>query len=189
VLLVGYSMGGSISLNYLSLPIPSEIKGAVVFSVPVVLKSSVEALTKKGNGFYRKRFLQKLKAKMQVKARMFPDLIDVSEIERIQYFEEFDERYTAPLHGFESAEAFYDAGSTLKKLPEITRPVLIVNAINDPFLGEECYPFDVCTDLPNIYLEAPKKGGHVGFAMNQKLQSYMDDRPLQFYNTHISLSV
>jgi predicted alpha/beta-fold hydrolase len=187
VLLVGYSMGGSISLNYLGsiMDIPASVIGAVVFSVPVVLYSSVTALSEKGNGFYRKRFMEKLKAKMKTKAEMFPDQIDVNGIDSISYFEEYDNRFTAPLHGFRDADHFYHEGSALPRLRDIEKPVLIVNAIDDPFLGEECYPYDLCEALTNVYLETPGKGGHVGFPVNRRLESFMDFRALEFYQSYI----
>lgn len=183
VVLVGYSMGGSISLNYLAAAgkVPASVLGAVVFSVPVVLYSSVVALSQKGNGFYRKRFMEKLKVKMKIKAGMFPDILDITGLDEISYFEEFDNRFTAPLHGFENADHFYREGSVLNKLANIERPVLIVNAIDDPFLGEECYPIDLCEHLPHVFIETPRKGGHVGFPVNRRLQSYMDFRALDFY--------
>jgi predicted alpha/beta-fold hydrolase len=43
------------------------------------------------------------------------------------------------------------------------KPLFIINALNDPFLGKDCYPVDEATKNPYIFLEMPKSGGHVGF--------------------------
>lgn len=181
--LVGYSMGGSMSLNYLAqFPNASSlVRGAAVFSVPLDLYSSVRSLSQSGNQFYRSRFLKKLRNRMLMKHAVFPAEFNIEGIENIRTFEEFDTRFTAPIHGFSDAMDFYAQGSTLSKLKDIEVPVLIVNAINDPFLGDECYPIEYASSLTNIFLETPKEGGHVGFSMDRKYTSYMDYRPAEFF--------
>jgi len=75
IYLVGFSMGGNMSLNYLGRlgsAVPNKVKGACVFSVPLVLKSSVEALSSKINRIYRRRFIKKLGEKIRQKAELFP---------------------------------------------------------------------------------------------------------------------
>ncbi len=174
-------MGGSMSLNFLARSNHHNVRAAAIFSTPLDLYSSVKSLSQGGNAFYRKRFLKKLKHKITLKHDRFPELIDLDGIDRIETFEEFDNRYTARLHGFNDAHDFYSKASTVDKLKDIRCPVLIVNALNDPFLGDECYPVDECRRLDNIYLETPKGGGHVGFSYDRTYRSYMDHRPLEFF--------
>ena len=76
---------------------------------------------------------------------------------------EFDDKFTAPLHGFEDAEDYYSRCSSKNFVSEITVPTLILNALNDPFLPEESYPYALLEPLENIFFETPKRGGHVGF--------------------------
>lgn len=183
IALVGFSMGGSMTLKYLGEKgnkVPEEVVGGVAFSVPVSLKSSVDALAKRKNRVYRKRFLKKLEEKIRKKAADFPDEITYEGFKEIKYFPDFDNLYTAPLHGFEDAEDFYNKASAQRYVYGTKTPILIVNAINDPFLGEECYPTDKCEDHEYIYLEMPAHGGHVGFGLAGSEFTYMEKRALEF---------
>jgi hypothetical protein len=111
---------------------------------------------------------------------MHPDVIDVNNIEAIKTFDEFHERYTVPLHGFDSINDFYQKATCDQYLENIERPCLIVNAYNDPMLGDECYPFSFAEKSTNIFLEVPKVGGHVGFTIPKSKWSYMEYRSRDF---------
>jgi len=180
---VGFSMGGSLTLKYLGDKRDNareEIIGGAVFSVPVSLKSSVDALSLKGRGFYRKRFLKKLELKIRKKAVSHPEKIKLIDFRKVKLFQDFDNVYTAPLHGFKDAEDFYKTASVNNYMWSVQKPVLLVNAINDPFLGEECYPYKRCEDHQYIHFESPEHGGHVGFGLQGSSHNYMEERAFEF---------
>ncbi|MFT6867120.1 MAG: putative alpha/beta-fold hydrolase [Cyclobacteriaceae bacterium] len=181
VVLFGYSMGGSMTLKYLGERKQDErIKGAVTFSVPCNLKDSSQTLKLKENQIYEKRFLKKLVEKMKIKAQIYPNLIDVINIDELRDFDEFHEKYTAPLHGFKDMEDFFESASCDQFLPNIYKPVLIVNALNDPMLGEKCYPIEIAEKSAFVYLEMPKLGGHTGFSCLGEKYSWMEKRANDF---------
>ena len=183
IVLIGFSMGGSMTLKYLGeekYPASKEIKASVVFSVPCDLKSSSRALDKFSNAFYRNRFLKKLKKKLVLKAEQFPDSFDVSNFDTIKSFTVFDNRYTAPLHGFKDADDFYTQASATRYLPALGIPTLIVNAKNDPILAPECFPYALAERLSKIYFETPRHGGHGGFPLQGKEENWMDVRAFEF---------
>ncbi|MFA0964229.1 YheT family hydrolase [Roseivirga sp. BDSF3-8] len=182
--LTGFSMGGSMVLNLLGqgmATLPAEVVGGVVFSVPCDLGASARHLSAPGNGFYRKRFLKKLIRKMHEKHRSFPDRVAISGAEAIRHFAEFDNQFTAPLHGFENAEEFYLKASANQYLSNIQHPVLIVNAANDPFLPPACYPVKLAENHPSVHLEIPEEGGHVGFMMKGRRETYAEVRAYEFF--------
>ncbi len=181
IVLVGFSMGGSMTLKYLGerLP-PEEIKSAITFSVPRNLGSSADELDKPDKKFYLNRFLKKLEKKIRAKAIQFPDALSAEGFETITTFREFDTRYTAPLHGFTDALDFYTKASCYPYLQSIALPVLLVNAQNDPFLPEDCYPVELARHHPCLFLETPEHGGHVGFSLAGKKTNWMEKRALQF---------
>ena len=188
VVLAGFSMGGNMTLKYLgevSEQLPVQVKGGAAFSVPINLASSVTELGKRANSFYRKRFLSKLEKKIREKAQKYPDQIKMSDFRQIRYFPDFDNLYTAPLHGFENAEDFYYKASAERYMYQIKVPVLLVNAWNDPFLPEECYPVSACKDHKFLYFEAPRYGGHVGFTIKGSEFNYMEKRAMQFFRGDI----
>jgi len=98
-----------------------------------------------------------------VKHSRFPEHFDISGLAAVRNFSTFDNRFTAPLHGFKSAEDYWNHSSSKQFLGNIRIPTLLVNAANDPFLGSGCYPFEEAAQNPDFFLEVPKQGGHVGF--------------------------
>jgi predicted alpha/beta-fold hydrolase len=165
IYLIGFSMGGNISLKYLGERgehVNPKIKAAVTFSVPIDLVGSSKVLSKWWNNFYMQRFIRSLRKKIELKSKIYPEL-NLEGYERIRSFKGFDNKYTAPIHGFEDAFDYWQKSSSLQYLDKITVPVLIVNALNDTFLSETCFPYDIAKNSEFIFLETPKTGGHVGF--------------------------
>jgi hypothetical protein len=166
VVLVGFSMGGNIVLKLLGEQgkrVDPAIRAAVTFSVPCDLASAAREMAKPSNALYMRRFLRMLRGKIRAKMELFPGRIDDSGYERMRTFKDFDDRYTAPLCGFQSAEDYWARAGSRPLLAEIRVPTLIVNALDDPFLGEACYPREEALHHPFLHLETPRSGGHVGF--------------------------
>jgi predicted alpha/beta-fold hydrolase len=166
IVLVGFSVGGNITLKYLGengANIPKEIKAAAAISPPVDLGASADKLARPGNMLYMMNFLQSLKSKLERKEEQFPGKIDLRPLRSIKTFRQFDDAYTAPLNGFESAQDYYNKCSSVHYLKNITVPTLILTSANDPFLPEPCYPIKEAESNENLYLEMPATGGHVGF--------------------------
>jgi uncharacterized protein len=183
ITLVGFSMGGSMSLKYVGERrgmLPTQVRSAVTFSVPCDLKSSATELDKPSKKFYLNRFLKKLEKKIRAKSALFPEQISTAGLEKIKTFREFDNKYTAPLHGFADADDFYAKASSGPYIHSIEIPTLIVNALNDPFLPDECYPVEIAKNHLNVYLETPSRGGHVGFSLYGTSESWMERRAYEF---------
>ncbi|HAI76942.1 MAG TPA: alpha/beta hydrolase [Microscillaceae bacterium] len=171
IALVGFSMGGNMTLKYLgekSTQVPAVIQKAVVFSVPCDLVAGAAAISHPNNWIYSYNFLRKLRKKIKAKAAQLKSLVDVSLIDKIKTLEGFDDAYTAPLHGFANAQDYYTQSGALPLIPQISIPTLMVNALNDPFLAGGCFPTEVAAKLPHFYLETPAQGGHCGFSPRKK---------------------
>ena len=179
--LVGFSLGGNLTLKYLGERKTSPlVKKAVVFSVPIDLHASCLRISKPANWVYANRFLKSLKGKVIQKSLMMPGL-DTRDIEKIHSLIEFDDRYTAPLHGFHHALDYYEKCSSIHFLDSITIPTLLISAKNDPFLSEECYPANQLKNHGFMKFESPRYGGHVGFAQfNRNGLYWSEERALSF---------
>ncbi len=180
VFLTGFSAGGNITLKYLgeaAEQVPAQVKRVAVFSTPVDLKGSAQKISR----IYTQRFLRTLGKKLEQKQQMYPDQLDLSGYSLQWSFPEFDDRYTAPIHGFKNAEDYYARVSSKQFLKNIRIPTLLVNAKNDPFLSPSCYPIQEAEANPNFYLEMPEQGGHVGFAVGfRRKRNYAEERAVQF---------
>jgi predicted alpha/beta-fold hydrolase len=181
VYLVGFSLGGNLTLKYLGEAagsLPPVVRGAAVFSVPMNLRSSCEKISERGNYLYANRFLRSLKHKILTKSTLMEGL-DISGIDRLNTLKAFDDRYTAPLHGFRDAITYYEACSSIYFLESIRVPTLVVSALNDPFLSADCYPSGIRNS--HVHFEFCDRGGHVGFALfNQNGLYWSELRALSF---------
>lgn len=190
IALVGFSLGGNLQLKYLGdfgEQIDPRIAGAVAFSVPCDLASSVASLDHPRNRLYTRRFMKKLTAKIRAKQRVFPQVIDLAGLERVHTFREFDSRFTAPLNGFASAAEYWERSSCLPVLTKIAVPTLLVNALDDPFLAPACYPRKSAEESSHFYLECPAAGGHCGFVSSGKSNRlWSERRALEFLSGCIS---
>ncbi|MEP1033246.1 alpha/beta fold hydrolase [Ekhidna sp.] len=176
VILIGFSMGAGMQQKYLGERIPDQrIIGAVSFSVPCNVQNSAEMLKIGANRIYENRFISKLKQKVLEKSEHVEMPVDLEVIKKVRSFKELDEAFTLKVHPeYKNANDFYTRITSDQFLPNIKIPLLIVNAINDPMLGDPCYPIELAQKSKNIYLEMPKKGGHVGFTIPGSSWSYME---------------
>jgi predicted alpha/beta-fold hydrolase len=185
--LVGFSAGGNVTLKYLGEDagrVPTEVKRAAVFSVPTDLQASSVHIGRLQNQVYMRRFLKSLRLKVRAKAELLPGQVDLEGIEELRDFLQFDSRYTAPMHGFDSAEAYYQYASSGRYLSGIRVPTLLVNAQNDPFLPASCFPWEMAADSPFVFLETPPDGGHVGFAESSG-EYYSERRAVEFLTAEV----
>ena len=181
--LVGFSLGGNLTLKYIGEQLRPEIKSAVAVSVPCDLSSSSFALNKLSNRLYLKNFLKTLKEKAFQKLEQFPDSFLTKEaIINITNFREFDDLYTGPANGFKNSEDYYLKNSCKQFLPTIKTKSLLINAQDDPFLTPECFPTIEAENNSFFHLEIPKYGGHVGFIthLNITKQLWCENRILTF---------
>ena len=164
--LLGFSLGGNLTLKYLgerARLLDPRIKAAVAFSVPCDLRSGSIQLAKPINQVYMRRFLATLHDKIRSLMKLMPGKVDDHGYKNMRSFKDFDDRYTAPLHGFKDAEDYWRQCSCKPYLKDIHIPTLLVNARNDPFLADPCYPVEEARQNSNVHLEMPRSGGHVGF--------------------------
>lgn len=183
--LMGFSLGGNLTLKYLGergTQLASQIRKAVVFSVPMDLLACSRAIEKPGNWLYLKRFLSSLKPKVSEKAKAFPDHISVGDYRRVKTFYDFDHIYTAALHGFAGADDYYARNSSKRFVEHISIPTLIVNALNDPLVPSDSLPQDIIAKMPQVWLELTEAGGHCGFRPHRVLEDlyWSEKRAVEF---------
>ena len=75
---------------------------------------------------------------------------------------EFDNLFTAPLHGFKNTDDYWLRASAKPHLARIRVPALVLNARNDPFVPATSLP-DAHEVGRCVTLWQPAHGGHVGF--------------------------
>ncbi|WP_332912825.1 hypothetical protein [Algoriphagus boritolerans] len=115
------------------------------------------------------------------KSLAFPGELPVGLLRKIKTLRDFDDYFTGPLHGFSDAAEYYRVNSSLQFLEHIEVPTLILNAQNDPFLSESCFPVKLARSLRNIHFEFPKHGGHVASPVHPTKKSFYSElRAVEF---------
>lgn len=177
--LVGFSLGGNVVLKYMGedpARVPFSVRSVAAFSVPCDLSGSADCLSEPRNSFYMKRFIRLLCAKLNEKENRYPGFRYPKGCLRMQSFHEFDGTYTAPLNGFRDAFDYWNQSSCNRYLDRIDRPALLVNARNDPFLSDSCFPKEAARSHPFFHLEIPAEGGHCGFPGGRTVEGYWHER-------------
>ncbi len=168
VLAAGVSLGGNALLRWACEAGESARQTvAAVASVcaPLDLAAGGQAI---GRGFnrlvYTRMFLATMKPKALAKLAQFPGLFDRERLLAARSLYEFDDVFTAPLHGFRGTDDYWARGSSKPLLRAVRVPALVVNARNDPFIPAASLPgpADVA---PQVTLWQPAHGGHVGFPL------------------------
>ncbi|MCF3648951.1 YheT family hydrolase [Synoicihabitans lomoniglobus] len=187
VALVGFSLGGNMTLKYLGergAAVDPRIHAAATFSVPCDLAASSVRLGHWSNRLYMERFMRTLRGKVLAKAVNYPAELDTTHLAAMRTFKNFDDRYTAPLHGFTSAEDYWHRSGSVKFLAAIRVRSLLVNAHDDPFLAGECFPGNIADASEHFHLETPRHGGHVGFITRGASGEYWSEtRAAEFLET------
>ena len=163
-------------LGELGASVDARIKKAVALSVPCDLAGSAKKLEHWQNRVYMARFLKKLRVKVREKSKRFPGQISVKGLDAMRSFAEFDQAYTAPIHGFKNADEYWAKSSCREVLGQIALPCLLINAQDDPFLTPECYPREAAAMNPHFELEIPRYGGHLGFVDFKDGINYWSER-------------
>lgn len=165
--LAGFSLGANLTLVFLA-KMPEDwlqshrVERALVVSPPFNLAASSRKLEMWSNRPYQWNFLRELKSKIERKAAQFPGAIDTRPLKTIQTVWEFDDHFTAPLHGFAGAADYYLQCSSLYQLKNIKTPVLALVAQNDPMLARANYP-EIEHINPLLSFTCLPRGGHCGF--------------------------
>ena len=169
---VGYSLGANVLLKWLGeKPTDDQVSAAIAVSPPFRLADCSKAMLAGPGSMYGGYFFKQLSLDLGAKKRHFQlsgaedqkrILDSLPELHSGHSLWDFDDLVTAPLHGFTSAQDYYDRCSSADYLATNKNRTLIIHSSNDPIIPHTVVPAK--NTLPqNIELELYKKGGHVGF--------------------------
>lgn len=163
---VGFSLGANVLVKYCGeQSAANPLRAAVAVSPPLSLSACATRINHGSSKIYQRYLLQRLKAATAQKLAVFasfPIPLTPNQLKNIKSIKEFDELYTAPVHGFKNADDYYQRASGKAFLKHITVPTLIIHAKDDPFLSDAVIP--AAHELsPTIEYQLCSHGGHVGF--------------------------
>ncbi len=184
---IGYSLGANMLLKLLGeKKEASLLSAAVAVSPPLQLDICARQMDKGFSKFYQHMLLQDLKASLDKKydKHDMNSIISLKRenIKKLKTFWDFDGAYTAPVHGFTSAQDYYSKSSSRQYLKNIKQPTLIIHSLDDPFMTPDILP-SKNEISSSVMLEVSKKGGHVGFISGSlfKPKYWTEQRIIKFF--------
>ena len=176
---VGYSLGGNLLIHYLADYGYTALTKVVAVSTPYELSKSADYLAP----FYHHVILRSLRRKVLEKMAQGIEMpFDKAQLNRINSIRGFDRIFTAPLAGYHSVDQYYQDASSRYRLAKIKSPLLILHALDDPFVP--------CSSIPrerelskSTVLEVTPKGGHLGFwsaSLPWHSNRWIEERIIQF---------
>lgn len=187
---LGYSLGGNALLKYLGESgEDSLLDAAVAVSAPMVLALCAKRLNQGASRFYQWHLLRSLKKSLILKMKKVEMgsvlSLTESDVAQVRDLPTFDDCVTAPLHGFDGVDHYYQASSSRQFLKSIVKPTLILHASDDPFMFPDVVPGP--NELGSgVTVELSSRGGHVGFisgAVPWKPVYWLEERIPDFFQT------
>lgn len=170
---IGFSLGGNIVLKLLGEvagnPPPGNLDSGVAVCPPIDLTACVRSLGRPINRFYDRYFVDRLLADLRRRRQCVAGLMVAAEGHERSILDrplprrlfDFDDRFTAPVSGFGSAENYYRLCSSASLISSIRLPTLIIAARNDPMIPVAAFEGISPTDSTRILIA--DSGGHLGF--------------------------
>ncbi len=162
----GYSLGGNITMKLAGeladtgLP---ELKAVAAVSPVIELEACMQSIERRENRIYEWNFCRNLQGRMRRKSKSHPDLFNLDGLWKVWSIRAFDDRYTAPHHGYNGAADYYHRASAMRVIDKVARPALILSAADDPFVPPEIFEAPAVRNNPNITVVVTPKGGHCAF--------------------------
>lgn len=174
IYLVGFSLGAAILSNYLGqqgetalLDESEKVDAAVIVANPWDLSHSNQYLNTSlmGHNVYSpvmaKNLLRLLKNHQKVLQKN--PTFDYEKRKNVHKIQDFDDAFTAPFFGFDTAKDYYRNASPVHRLMNIRVPSLIINSLDDPVVHQDCIPYIESAKNPYIVLSTTSLGGHIGW--------------------------
>ncbi|HKG12759.1 MAG TPA: alpha/beta fold hydrolase [Pyrinomonadaceae bacterium] len=166
VYVAGFSMSGNMVLKLAGdygPDFPPALAGVAAVSPSVDIAACASAVERRANVIYRLSFMRSLRRRVRAKARLHPGLYDARGLRRVRNVWQFDERYTAPHGGYADARDYYERASSLRVIPRVEVPALIIHSADDPIIPADPFLDPATAANPNVLLVVTRGGGHVGF--------------------------
>ena len=185
----GFSLGGNLVLRYAGMA-GNECRADIVAGVnpPVDLEACLRALERPRNAAYLLFFTILLCAQIRAVRRVRRQPGPTANPLAIRTVRRFDEAFTAPDAGYDTAEAYYAGASAGPHVSGIRVPALILSAENDPFVPVAMFDRHRTRDRNSVRIEIASAGGHCGFWASGAARFWAGEALMTYFDGHRELS-
>jgi predicted alpha/beta-fold hydrolase len=190
----GYSMGGNLITKMAgewgAAP-PRELRGVCAVCPALDLSACADALEETENYLYQRHFVKGLMARYRRKVELFPERYSRNSFGPIRTVREFDDEITAPYFGYKDAEDYYEHAGAKRVLPQLTVPMLLITAKDDPFVPYEALLRAGVEKNAAVRFLTPEHGGHCGFISKREgtERFWAEERIVEFVEERSRASV
>lgn len=175
--LAGFSLGGNVVLKLageMGAEAAELVEGICAVSTPIDLHACVRRIDAPSNWIYHQKFVRSLRRRYERRHGMDPERFPDRGIGKVRTIFAFDDLVTAPFFGFGNAPNYYATQSSLRFIPGIRVPTLLVQAEDDPMIPFELYRREEVRSNPCVRLLAVPHGGHLGFLARGRRRFWLD---------------
>ena len=187
----GYSLGGNVTMKLAGELADSaipEVRAFAAVSPVIELEACMQAIERRENRIYEWNFCRNLQGRMRRKDAYFPGQFNLDGLWKVWSIRTFDDRYTAPHHGYNGASDYYHRASAMRVIERVARPALILSAADDPFVPPEIFDAPPVRTNPHITTIVTPHGGHCAFVEEaREYDGYFAEQAIvDFFKEHLS---
>jgi predicted alpha/beta-fold hydrolase len=171
----GYSLGGNVTMKLageLSTDALPEVRAFAAVSPVIELEACMQSIERRENRIYEWNFCRNLQGRMRRKSKVFPGAFNLDGLWKVWSIRTFDDRYTAPHHGYQGANDYYHRASAMRVIDRVARPSLILSAVDDPFVPPQIFDAPAVRNNPHITTVITPSGGHCAFVEQGTADGY-----------------
>jgi predicted alpha/beta-fold hydrolase len=124
--------------------------------------------------FSLKQFLLRHKEQLR-------DVVDIKQALKATSIEQFDEHVFMAMHGYEDLESYWACNNPMRDVENLKRPLLCLNALDDPICTRETIPHAAFLENPISMLVETGTGSHCAFYEGHlRLKSWANDFAVEY---------
>jgi len=178
--LVGFSLGGNFSLRVAALAHERAVnlKNVIAFCPVIHARESNRVLNQSKNKVYGSYFVRKWKRSLIKKLEHFPHYEYASELDSMKTLDDMNQQLIPVYTEFSNTDDYFDAYALDNDLLENTICPCYLHFAKDDMI----IPYQDISEIdtnPNLHITVSEWGGHCGFLMNWKFESWQDKRVIQ----------
>lgn len=164
IYVLGYSLGGHVTLRYATRPgLDARVRAVAAVCAPLDLSRSAQHIDAPGSYLYRRHVLAGLNEIYAAVAQQKPVPTPLLQTLQAQALRTWDSLTIVPRYGFADVAQYYREMSVGPRLPELKLPSLLVQSTLDPMVPPWTYEPHLAPTLPKLEVKRLSCGGHVAF--------------------------
>lgn len=178
--LVGFSLGGNFALRVAALAHDRAIQldKVIAFCPALHAGKSNVVLNAASNYIYGQYFVRKWKRSLYKKLEHFPHYGYGESLAAMKTLDEMNQQLIPSYTDFDDVEEYFSAYAvTGDFLKDTVCPCFLHFAKDDMIIPYQ--DVELLADNPDLHITITEKGGHCGFIMNWKFESWQDQRTVE----------